>query len=114
MSPAEVVSEFQKRRDETWRRAKIPALVMLVGFAVLLMFPKGHPESGAQFWTLAGAFSAVAAAIGYLAFTWKRLYRCPNCEAPVMNSLRRGGDVPLNPDSCPSCGAVLTTRSRRP
>ena len=104
----DTVAEFQKRRAATWRYVRFSIVVMLAGFLVLLFRCEGVlPEPTSQFWICFIAFAFVAAAIVHIAFAWKRFYRCPSCEAPVMNSIRRGGDVPLNPSVCPNCGARL-------
>ena len=104
----DTIAKFQERRAETWRRVRIPVIVMLAGFLVLFFFSEGvRPEPTLRFWISFIAFISVVGAVAYVTFTWKRLYRCPECEAPVQNSFLRGGDVPLNPDSCPNCGVRL-------
>ena len=104
----DTIAEFQARRREAWRRIKYSVVIMLTGFAILFIFCVGaHSEATPRFWICGVAFAAVAIAIGHMAFTWKRMYRCPACEMPIMNRLSEGGDVPLNPRECPNCGAKL-------
>ena len=80
---------------------------MLIGFGVLAFCDGVTAEPTRKFWVCFSAFLAVVVAIAHITFTWKRLYRCPACETPVMNPLSRGGDVPFNPRACPNCGAKL-------
>ena len=104
----DTAGEFQKRRANTWRHVRYSALVMLVGLLVLSFHCEGvRPESTSHFWICFIAFVLVAAAIAHISFTWKRLYRCPSCDVPVQNSFMKGGEIPLNPDVCPNCGARL-------
>ena len=104
----DTVAEFQMRRAKTWRHVRFSIFVMLAGFLVLLFHCEGvRPEPTSRFWICFIAFVLVAAAIVHITFTWKRLYRCPSCEAPIQNSFVHGGDVPFNPDVCPNCGVRL-------
>jgi hypothetical protein len=105
---SDTVAEFRKRRALWWRKIRFSVPVMLLGFLVLLFYGQGvQPEPSLRFWICFAAFVSVAGAIVHITFTWKNSYRCPACEAPVMNKLRDGGDVPFDPPFCPHCGVPL-------
>lgn len=107
----DTVAEFQKRRAAMWRHTRISIAIILIGIIVSFFHCKGvQPEPGLRFWICLLSFLAVAAAIVHVTFAWKRLYRCPSCEVPVMNSLKRGGMVPFNPKDCPNCGVRLWSK----
>ncbi len=74
---------------------------MALGFGYLFLVCAG---TGAMSTFCIVAFAAVFVAIAHTIFTWKRLYRCPSCEAPVKDHANR---VPLDPEACPNCGARL-------
>ena len=104
----DTIAEFQARRTEVWRRVRPSIIAMLVSFGVLFVFCDSVlPEPTRRFWLCFLAMLVVAGAIVHITVVWKRLYRCPACETPIMNPMSRGGDVPLNPRSCPNCGAQL-------
>ena len=104
----DTVAEFQKRRAKTWRHVRFSIFIMLAGFLVFFFHCEGvRPEPTSHFWICFIAFVFIAAAIAHISFTWKRAYRCPGCEVPVMDSAMRGGNVPFNPSVCPNCGVRL-------
>ena len=91
-----------------WRQGRFSALVVFAGFLVLFFYcPSAPPDAISSFWICFGTFFFLGAAIAHISFTWKRSYRCPSCEIPVMNRLKHGGTVPFNPAVCPNCGVRL-------
>lgn len=104
----DTVAEFQQRRAKTWRHVRFSIFVMLASFLVLFFHCEGvQPEPTPRFWICFIASALVVATIAHISFAWKRSYRCPICEVPVMNSAMHGGNVPFNPNVCPNCGARL-------
>ena len=101
------IEEFQERRAETWRRTRFPIVVMLAGFAYLFTCQECFDGPSRKLWSCMMAFFAVAGSIIHVTFTVKRFYRCPACEEMVRHSFIEGGEVPLDPDECPSCHARL-------
>jgi|GEM_PF-2387563 hypothetical protein len=97
-----IVGEFQKRRKKTLYQAVIPGLA---GFAIFFVT---IALSGKQ---LSGT-SAIIALVGFVVFAAgifnaHRLYKCPNCENVVLNKSGGHAHMPIDPEHCPSCDAVL-------
>jgi hypothetical protein len=105
----DTVKEFQRRRAKTWRFVRIPMLAMVVGFIVLGVQCNGHLDPGpdSHFQICFIVVFIVMASIAFMTFCWNRWYRCPECEEPIMSGGIGGRSVPINPDSCPNCGARL-------
>jgi hypothetical protein len=101
------IEEFQERRLECWRRIRPSLIAMVAGFAILFFYCGGVHGTDDRFLVCAAAFAGVAIAIVHMTWTWKRFYRCPECEEPLKMPFSQGGDVPLNPRTCPNCGARL-------
>ena len=97
-----IVIEFQKRRKKTLYQAVIPGLA---GFAVSLLT---IAISGKQL----DETSTIIVLLGFLTFAGgiintNRLYRCPNCENVVVNKSGGHSHMPIDPEHCPRCDAVL-------
>ena len=103
----ETIAEFQERRLETWRRVRVSLIAVVSGFAVLFFVCRGAHGTGDRFWLCAAAFAGVAIGIVHVTWTWKRFYRCPECEEALQMPFSQGGEVPLDPRACPNCGARL-------
>lgn len=103
-----IVVEFQRRRAMVGRRVAFSFVILIVGFVVLFFCQGVRPEPTAHFWICFAAFAGVVGAIVHITFAVKRYYRCPNCEDPVFGPYTYGRKaVPLNPNTCPSCGVRL-------
>ena len=102
-----IVVEFQRRRAMVGRRGAFSFVIFIAGFAVLYSCQGVRPEPTAHFWICFAAFAGMVGAVVHITFTVKRHYRCPSCEAPVVDSAADGGEVPLNPATCPNCGVQL-------
>jgi len=104
----DTVAEFQARRAEVWRRVRTWFVIIVASFAFLIFYCRDVlPEPTLHFWLCFPAFLLVIAGIAYCTFVWKRFYRCPKCEVPIMQTSGARRSVPLDPDVCENCGARL-------
>lgn len=131
----ETIVEFQKRRGQTWRAARLWLLLGSAGIIGLLMLfwtnsatKCIHNAFGSPKCTLSMddmtpwqlnlgliAFIGIAASIIAVTVAIQRYYRCPRCEAIPLGSWTSLGPgnfgprwgVALNPSVCAKCGARL-------
>lgn len=105
MSQDEIVSEFQRRRQETWRIIRpwvVVAVTVLIAIAGLFATDSLFDELW-KLIVLYGGFMVLLVAVARSALVVSKLYRCPACDA----SPRNRGQVLLDPDACPDCGVRL-------
>ena len=98
-----VIAEFQRRRNKTWQLTRPWFLVVAVGFGGFVI-PFLFEIS--ELWTLNlvfGGFIVAAVGIIRMTFIWKREYRCPACNRPIIIPGQYSG-VPVDPEECPRCG----------
>jgi phage FluMu protein Com len=97
-----IVNEFQMRRKKTLYQAALPGLTgFVVSFLTIAFSGKQLDET-----------SAIIVLLGFLVFAGgiinaTRLYRCPSCENVVLNRSGGHSHMPIDPEHCPRCGAVL-------
>jgi hypothetical protein len=104
-SQEEIVSEFQRRRHETWRIVRPWVFIAIPAFmAIAALFTTDSLFD--ELWKLIvfyGCFALLVIAIARSTLVVSKLLRCPACGA----SPRDRGRVLLDPDDCPDCGARL-------
>ena len=129
------VSEFQRRRHQTWRAIRLWVLVGAAGAAgfwfVMWVNPATTCTDGSlgsfrcslsadnmSLWQLNlifGSIVTLGVSVAAIARAVQRHYRCPNCEAVPLGSWSAFGrasfstswGVALNPSVCSKCGAKL-------
>lgn len=105
MSQDEIVSEFQRRRQETWRIIRpwvVVAVTVLIAIAGLFATDSLFDELW-KLIVLYGGFMVLLVAVARSALVVSKLYRSPACDA----SPRNRGQVLLDPDACPAYGVRL-------
>jgi hypothetical protein len=104
LTDAQIITEWKRRRDATWRAIRLALVVLVVtgaGFWYLSETPMSEMTGTRLLLSLLN-FCILGAAALVLIFRMNKLYRCPKCnEVPGYDGW------PVNPRRCERCNAVL-------
>ena len=100
------ITRFQDRRAEAWRRSSRWALGIVPAFVAIPLLGTLQASAPILFWSIVAPLTGLMFFSAYrIVTTVNRLYRCPTCEKLVTEK----DGIALNPNSCPHCGATLST-----
>lgn len=107
---SDCAQEFQRRRREVWKTAKLWIFVAVLGFvAIPLVGITGFSIPPLEpFMMLLVPVIAIIFSLGRVVLIVSAKYRCPRCnKIPWTDSFSEQGGLDLDPDFCSSCKARL-------